>query len=287
MSIPFHGQPSPSSAPQASRIDFSWIGEAWALFSAQTPVWIGAILLFFLLDIAVWFLLAVPTGQLAALQQTYALIVTHALPKIHVSPYQSAAQTHLLGILLAGITSVLSGGLYRMALRQRLGEPVSVGGLFSAFPFVLPLLIVGAFLPTVLGLLEGASLWLLHFSLTPARAVTMVNAVAFVPDLLLPALFMFAPLLVVDAGSSAPQALTGSVRLLRGQLWRGIGFYLVVSLLAGIGFLLCGVGMLATYPLLFLSIATGYLALTRPAVLTAPAEAVPAPGVWPPPPRRQ
>lgn len=282
MSIPFQ----PRITPPA-RIDFGWLGQAWTLFSAQAGVWIGALLLWFLLEAVLWVLLAIPTGVLASTRAIYTVLFTHpgTPPRPSVSPYQDFAQTELFSILLAGLGAIFAGGLYRMALRQIRGEPVSVGSLFSALPRSLPLFLVGIFVPAALGLLEGAVLWLLHFSLSPTAAVSVINFTAWLPALLLPGLIMFAPLLVVDADASAPAALLGSVRLLGSQWLMGILFYVVVSLVSGLGALLCGVGMLATYPLLFLSISLGYLIMTSSLPLAeTPINPAPA-GVWPPPPR--
>ncbi len=283
MSTPLQPHTVPPPAPQ---IDFGWLVQAWALFSAQAGVWIGTLLLWFFLEIAVWVLLAIPTGVLASMRAIYTLLLTHpgTSPRPSASPYQNFAQTELFSILLAGISAIFAGGLYRMALRQLRGEPISAGNLFSALPQSLPLLLVGIFIPAVLGLLEGAGLWLMHFSLSPTAAVSVINITAWLPALLLPGLVMFAPLLVVDAGASAPAALVGSVRLLGRQWLMGILFYVVAALVSGLGAIACGVGMLATYPLLFLSITLGYLVLTHSVPLGERPPEAPLPGVWPPPP---
>ncbi len=283
MSIPFQPRTTP---PAAARIDFGWLGQAWTLFSAQAGVWIGTLLLWFLLEVVFWVLLAIPTGVLASIRSIYTVLLTHpgTPPRPSASPYQDFAQTELFSILLAGLSAIFAGGLYRMALRQLRGESISVGDLFSALPQSLPLVLVGIFLPAVLALLEGAGLWLMHFSLSPTIAVAVINATAWLPALLLPGLVMFAPLLVVDAGVSAPAALLGSVRLLGRQWLMGILFYLVTAVVSSLGALLCGVGMLATYPLLFLSISLGYLVMTHSApAAETPFDPAPA-GVWPPPP---
>ncbi len=66
----------------------------------------------------------------------------------------------------------------------------------------------------------------------------------------------------------------------------GTAFYVVVSLLTFMGAFLCGVGLLVTCPLFFLSIAIGYLTLTQPDAAAELPAFDPAPvGVWPPPPR--
>ncbi len=85
---------------------------------------------------------------------------------------------------------------------------------------------------------------------------------------------------VLSANSAA-----GSLRLLRGQTLRGVWFYVVASFAGSIGLVLCGVGMLATYPVFLIAcIALAYLALTSPAGDTPELDPAPV-GVWPPPPR--
>lgn len=286
MSVSYNS-PSPYGGPPPASvgIDFGWLSSAWSLFSAQAGTWIGAMLLCFLVDALVWTALAIPTGMLASLRAIYLAALTQRTPPPG-HPYQDFAQTEVFTILVTGIAAVFAGGLYRMAMRQRRGEPISALGVFSALPSALPLLIVGCAVPALTGLLEGAFLWALHFSLAPATAVSVVNLVAWLPALLLPGLFMFAPLLVLDKGASPPAALLGSVRLLGRQWLLGILFYFVVSLIGGLGVVVCGVGMLATYPLFLISIAVGYLSLVYPSVPGPVYSAPPAQaGVWPPPPQ--
>ena len=279
------------SGRQSSRtgvIDFGCIGQGWSLFKTQSGVWMGAMLLCFLLNAAIYVLLSLPFGVFAALQTVYAALITHTqLPPSSASgqnPYREFLQTQLFSILLAGISGVFIGGLYRMALQQRRGEPISVFGLFSALPQSLPLFIVGAVVPVVLGLGEGVAVWALHRLMGPDGAIAAVNRVEWVFVLMLNGLLMFAPLLIVDAGANAGEAIAGSMRLLRGQMRRGVWFYVAASFVGGIGFLLCGVGMLATYPVFLISIVLAYLALTPPAADAPPFDPAPA-GVWPPPPR--
>lgn len=68
-------------------------------------------------------------------------------------------------------------------------------------------------------------------------------------------------------------------------------FFLVLSYVSVLGMFVCGVGILATLPLQFLSLAVGYLSFTEPGRPMEPlTPALPdygtaQPGVWPPPPR--
>ncbi len=287
-SVPYNHAPAPSGGPPpaSAGIDFGWLAQAWSLFTAQVGTWVGAMLLFFLVDAALALALSVPTGMLATWRGIYMAVIVQKPPPVSRTPYQDFAQTQVFAVLLAACQSVLAAGAYRMGMRQWRGEPISALGIFSAFPRALPLLVVGAAVPALTALLEGAVLWLMHFSLSPAIAVSLVSLVAWLPGLILPGLFMFAPLLVLDTGASAPAALVGSVRLLGRQWLLGVVFYIVVSLIGGLGAVVCGVGMLATYPIFLLSIAVGYLSLVYPPVPRPVYSAPPAQaGVWPPAPQ--
>ncbi len=280
MSSPLHNNAFSGSV----RLGTAEIKGAWALFAAQPGAWLGAEMLCFVLCTGFWLLLAVPLGLLAPLQLVYTTIYLHrpAPPMLPVSPFREFAEPQALGILTVGVSAVFSAGLLHMALRQKRGETVAVFDLFSGVPRGLPLFLLGALIPALTALLTAALKWPLH-RLLPLSDTAAGNVMLGVSTLLNGA-WMFAPLLILDAGASVPDALRGSVRLLRGQVLRGMFFYAIVSLLSVLGFVGCGVGMLATYPLLPLSIALAYLALTPQAA--PPAGFDPAPeGVWPPPPR--
>ena len=287
MSVPAQNSPLQNSQAPPVRIDFKWIGQAWELFKSQSGVWIGAVFLFFLVSLFVSALSIIATDGWNACLNYFTQGFRHSPIYQYPAPsplvYQQFVVSRVRDITVAGINAVFIGGLYRMALLQKRGEPISVFGLFSAIPQSMPLFLVGSIIPAALALVEVASLWPLHHFL-PLTSTTTIENVYLLVTTLFSSMFLFAPLLVLDVSANVPEALLGSVRLLRGQLLRGIGFDLYASLVGAIGVIGCGVGMLAMYPLFFLSIATAYLALTQLVVTDAPAFAPPE-GVWPPPPR--
>ena len=279
--------PAQSSQPffYPVRIDFGWIKQAWTLFSAQSGVWIAALLLSFLIGALVFIVLGTPTGLFDGLRGALYSVYLHkqALPVPVPNPILTFAKGEVFGILDGGIAMILAGGLYRMALRQTRGEPISVFGVFWAFPQSLPLFAIGCVAPIMSGIAEALLRWPLHRYLPPLSE-TVTNNFTLLFTTLLDGLLMFAPFLILDANASIPDALFGSARLLKGQVLRGLWFYLVASVVGGLGLVLCGVGMLATYPIFLFSVTLAYLALTH-SVPTVP-EFVPASaGVWPPPPR--
>ena len=290
------GSPGDGGAGQqaisAGRVDMGvWLGQAWALFSARPGVWMVSFLLYLILGLGLWLLWAIPTGILDTLKQSYLAVLNHTGPPVRPpNPLAEFAKTRLFGLVLAAANAVFFGGFYKMALRQMRGERISVGGLFSGFPQALPLAMVAVALAAGTALLEAASLGLLRLlGLPPAQAVSLSNLIGVLPSLVLQAVLIFAPLLVVDRGANAAEAIKGSLRLLKGQWLIATLTYFLLALIAGLGALGCLVGMLVTYPLFLISVAVGYLAFTQPPS-SAPfpypnAYGGPAPpGVWPPPP---
>lgn len=269
-----------------ARIDFGCIGQGWALFKRQSGVWVGAVGLAFVVNLALWTVAAIPTGGLALFHTLYASLVTHKQvpPAPPPNPYREFLLNQVAIIFTVGFGAILTGGLYRMALQQRRGEPISVFGLLSAFPQSPPLFIVGGVVPVVIGLGKGVFLWTSHRVVSPNAAIADVNRVEWAFTLLFSGLLMFAPLLVIDANANTWDAIVGSVRLLRGQMLRGVWFYIVASFVGSVGLVVCGVGMLATYPVFLISVALAYPALTPPAASMPEFDPAPA-GVWPPPPR--
>ena len=276
-----------SSPPSLStvRINFGWIKQAWTLFSAQSGLWVGAVLLSFLIGAVMFIVFGLPTGLFDGLQSVYYSVYLHkqAPPVPLPNPTLEFAKGEVFGILVGGASMILSGGLYQMALRQIRGEPISVFGVFSAFPQSLPLFLVGCVVPIVSGIAEALLKWPLHHFLPPLSE-TFINNFSLVLSTLLNGLLMFAPFLVLDANASIPDALVGSVRLLKGQVLRGLWFYIVASVAGGLGLIFCGVGMLATYPVFLFSVTLAYLAMTRSVQPVPEFDPSPA-GVWPPPPR--
>lgn len=292
MSVAYGGPPGGyAPPPPTGRVDFSWLGQAWSLFTAQMGVWIGAFVLYALIASVLLLLWSIPTGVYATIQQAITAALNHTSPHIPPqNPYAQFARNQGFSLLLAAANAIFLAGFYRMALRQMRGEPIGIGGVFSAFPQALPLAIVTVCITGSVALLEGLLLGLLHLTGLPAAgAVSIAGVLVLIPSIVVQGLLMFAPLLILDKNVSAVDAILGSVRLLRGQWLMGVLFYFTVALISGFGILLCGIGVLATYPLFLISVAVGYLALTQPPpAYSAPYPyTAPAPGVWPPPPGQQ
>ena len=286
MSVPLHAPIQEDFIPQGS-VDFAWLTRAWAFFTAQPGVWVSTFLLYFLISVGLWLVWAIPTGTLAALQQAYLTALGHAVPIVRPpSALQEYLQESALTLILTGVNLIFLGGLYRMALQQSRGQRLYAVGLFSAFPRAPALLLLGIVMSVPILIVQGVFQWLLHRAgLVAATASSLSSMLAFVPTTIIEGLLMFAPILILDRNLNASQAIIGSVRLLRGQAIKGVWFYFVASLVGGLGALLCGIGMLATYPVFLISIALGYVALMEPPPALVSPYNTPQESVWPPPPR--
>lgn len=259
MSVPLSGGYY-RSGPQ---INFDWISQAWRLFQAQAGTWIGAMLLFLLVGAVIDVPVAFITGYAQQLTSIFGAMQTHQAPP-QPNPFVNFGQDLLFGLAVTLVQTVLTGGLYRMAIRQGRGEVIQATDVFSALDVALPLIGVG---------------------LITQVLVTLGSYLCIIPGLIVAGLFMFAPLLVVDRRLGPIQAITQSVNLLKGQLLMATLFYFVAALLGGLGAILCVIGLVVTYPILVNSVAQGYLAFQQTdQPVPYPQQGAPPPGVWPPPP---
>lgn len=267
MSIAFNSNTSPATP----RVNFGWIGQAWALFRLQAGAWIGAIAIYLLIAVLLYGALAYVFGMYAYF---YALFTQRAHAATGLSLHDNLRFVLPVKLISAPFQAILAGGLYRMALRQARGKTISATGIFSAFDVALPLIFVGLLIAVLSGIVD-----LLRVRGLGVTGVLWVG------------LLMFAPLAIVDRRLSTPAAIMESLRLLRKQWLMAALFFLVLSYVSVLGMFVCGVGILATLPLQFLSLAVGYLSFTEPGRPIGPLAPMQPdygtaqPGVWPPPPR--
>lgn len=234
--------------PTRPRVRFEAIEEAWNLFRQQMGPWIGATLIFLALIgvfYIAWIVWVLSSG----------IIPTRPVPAGGPPPMPNLGPTTILlltlfGIVLWLLVAFLMAGMFRMAVRQARGERISMGDLFSAGDAWLRVL--GAYI-----------------------LVSMVGMVGFFL-LILPA-FIFAGLLmltfplIVDQRVGMMEAMQRSWDALKKEWLMAALFYVVVSLLAGIGVYLLGIGLLFTFPLFFLSLAVVYRDFfLMPPILSAP-----------------
>jgi hypothetical protein len=219
------------AGPQGPKVRFDAIGEAWRLFSAQMGVWIPSLLVVLVISLALSIGLSLLVGMAFGLGTFWA-------PKQAVGFSLMAIIGQMAASLISGVfTYALTGGLFKMAIRQSRGETIQVGDIFGALDRALPL--IGAYLLTTILIYVGMLFCVL-------------------PGLILAGLFMFVVPLIVDQNMGVIRAIETSFNTLKSDWLMAALFYLVIAIVAGLGAIACGIGLLFTVPLFFLGIALVY-----------------------------
>lgn len=217
------------------QINFDAIGEAFRLFQQQMGTWILAILITFAVQAGLYLLFVVGMQALgvAALgtNPRGANAATGAITGAAIGGFLA----YYVVSLVTG--SLFYGGLFRMGVKQVRGESITTGDLFSA--------------TDVLGSLIGASLLI-------GIASGIGTMLCVLPGLIIAGLLMFTIPLIVDQRVGALTAMGMSWNALKGEIVMAPLFLFVVALLSSLGVLLCGVGLLFTYPLLPLAVSLLY-----------------------------
>jgi hypothetical protein len=253
--------------------EFGWISEAWALFQANAGSWIIVQLAVFVLLLA---LEAVFLGHyfLSMFQNPTAFRGPNGQTMMLRQPSYWA-----FFVISSVAGQVVNGGLYRMAYLSARGQPVSPVDAVSLGSSFLNLMAYGLLLlPLQVAILMTSGNWPLYFG-------------ALILNGLVQSFLLFAPLVIIAEEANPLAAIARSASLIGRQWPTAVLFAIVLMLVVGVGACACGFGMLATYPLLFLSLAVGYLRLTGQGGPGISLGYVPQPysppGAWPPPPGPQ
>lgn len=222
------GGPVPPSGP--AQINFDVIGRAWEVLKPNIGIWIGAFLVYLIIVSVISTIIVLLGGSGARLFPTPGEVPA-GMPAQNVP-------VMIIGQLIQFVVSqFLMGGLYRMAINQVRKGTIDFGDLFSAADV----------LPTLLGA-----------AILTAIATTVGFLFCIIPGLLIASLLIFTTPLIVDKKMGAIDAMRTSIDVLKPQMWMALAFALVVGLIAIAGAMLCGIGMLITVPLAFLSLAILY-----------------------------
>jgi hypothetical protein len=144
----------------------------------------------------------------------------------------------LMSILLGSmIFGFFLGGMIRMAVNQVRGRSPHLEDLFSVSNVWFDLILGSALL---------------------ALLVTIGWHLMVVPGLIAAGLFLFTLPLIVDGGLPATGAMIQSFDALKSQWLLATVVHLVMALVAGLGTILGGIGLLVTGPLYVLTIAVLY-----------------------------
>ena len=253
------------------QVDFGWLSAGWNLFQQRSGAWAGATLVVGLLSLVMGLLMLLPTGILA----WYVSIFQKAMHSTTPSPSANSFSwttypiignlwvVYVGGFMTNIISTILFGGLFRMAYRHVEGEAVGVLDMFSVGDSLLPL---GA-----LGAIYGAISFVSNYTCGILALVFAASA-------------LFSPLIIVTRNVGAPTAIMESFRLLKSQWLMSVLFVFVGVLMVGVSSLLCGLGQLLTIPTLVLAIAVGYKSFTGAQFAAYQGYGEAVPGTWPPPP---
>jgi hypothetical protein len=163
------------------------------------------------------------------------------------------------------INPSLQAGFTIVCLAQLKGKSWSFGDFFGGFQFFGSLLanvILVCLLSGLIMMPSGIVLIIAAVSREPslfivAGGFALLNGLALLYLMLRAACFNIP--LIIDRGYGPIEAFQGSWTLSRGHFWGLLGAFLLVGIIGGSGFLLCGIGALFTLPLYHLATTAGYL----------------------------
>ncbi|MGO8671634.1 MAG: hypothetical protein ACLQVD_09755 [Capsulimonadaceae bacterium] len=292
---PMYGYSQP--AAPTGRVNFDWIGQSWKLFQEDPGPWIAAMAIYGALYIAG--VVATEVSMFSTFQRMAVPPVpprpgagfTTTAPWSPYSPYSNPTFLIYCGCLLVFVLFAAASMLH-MAVKKVKGELISLGDAFSGLPYMGHLFLYS--LPLV-----GLSI-VISVAITPLETpmIAAGNYGGLIGLILLMSLFnavMYAFLIpgyaMVCDGIPAGRALAASIGAMKSQIPITIGLLLVIGIIMVISMLPCFLGLLATYPMMFLVFALAYrdiigmpAAAPSPAYLYGAYGAQPQPGTWPPPP---
>lgn len=226
-----------------SDVRWEWIEKAWKMFSDQMSTWVLIQIVFGLILFAAVIPIVLITGGLAGLSESTrgsrppGLLVI--LPMIFT-----------LLLIAVPLAVFLTSGAWHTAVRQLRVRQISVSDLFSGSPSFLRILGLGL-IQMLLGIIVQVVISLPTFIVDSAALNLITSLLSNAASFTLGGLLFYTPLLIVDRNQGVLESITNSVNATKSQWWMYALFYFVVSLLAGIGVLLCCIGLLFTSHFIF------------------------------------
>jgi len=225
-----------TDGPQADRVGVvrtDIVGEAWQKVIANVGMWMVASLVMFLLVGVIssvfysvgYIPLAVGSVLSGDKEPSPIFIVGALFFMLMVYAVYGAS----IGIFL--------GGMVKIALKQLRGQPLNISDLFGAFSYGVPLALA---------------------SMLYALGVILGSFLLVVPALLFAGVCLLTMPLIVDQRMDAVKAMSTSIKMLSPQMGAALLTYFLLSLLAGVGYFACGIGFLATFPILPMGMALVY-----------------------------
>src|SRR5262245_20674245 len=208
-------------------VRWEWISEAWNLFTKQWLVWALMILVTGLIGFAIYLPFIGVIGM---------MMPTPQVGEPFEFPVGIFMLYPIMGLVMLTALSWLGGGLYNAAFKQIRGEQIAFGDLFSGGKHFARVL--GA------GLLIGIAAGL--------------GSICIIPGFIVAGLTFLTIPMIVEGGKGTIDAIKESIEVTKKDWIMFTLFALALGFIAGAGGIACGVGVLATYPLLFLGHALAY-----------------------------
>lgn len=244
----YGGGGSAAYAPQSPRgVSFDAISEGWRLLTQNLGTWILTTLVYFVVVVAISFAVGL---ILNAVGLTARPQPGQALPAFTPGAVVGQLVSFVLNTVLSAF---LTGGLYRMAVNQARGRPVSVGDLFSAGDVIGPLVVAALLTALAVAVPAGIVAALLVPVLGFGAAL-----IAIIPAVIIALFFVLANPIIVDRRVGGVEAMKESVNATKGHLGPLFGILLVLGLINIVGAIPCGLGLLVTSPLLYLTVGVIY-----------------------------
>jgi uncharacterized membrane protein len=207
-----------------------WIGEGWQMFASQWQGWVVLMLVFILLiliPVAPIYIFVIG-AQLAA--------ATNPDSPPEFSPHLFVFLPVFYLVIILGSTYLMSGA-YKAAFKQLRGGRISLSDLFSGGDVFLKT--AGATILTVILTCIGSLFCVL-------------------PGLVVAGLLCFTVPLIVEGQLGVFDAMRASFDRTKGHWFMFTLYAIVLGVLAEIGSVACGIGILVTFPLLFTINAVAY-----------------------------
>jgi hypothetical protein len=217
---------------KATGVRWEWISEAWQLFTQQWQTWVLMILIMCLVIFAIYLpFFGIMFSMAPSIPQG------DEIPTAPTFPVALFAIYPILYLVVFAAVSYLFGGLYRTAFKQLRGEPISVGDLFTG----------GQYFPRILGAV-----------VLIAIAAGIGGIFCLIPGLIVYGLTFLTFPMIVEGGKGTIDAIKASIEVTKRDWIMFTLFVLALYIVAMSGTIACGVGALATMPLLFLGNALAY-----------------------------
>jgi uncharacterized membrane protein len=201
------------------------IGEAWNWFRAEMGLWVLATLLMLLIT----FGCAIPFYGMA-----FATMFGNPDPNIGDMMMFYVWSIPAAIMIYVG-QAIGFAGMYNMAIKQIQGQPISMRDFF-----------------------DFKGMFWQHAGLVISMAIMFGSIACYLPAFMLGGLLIFTQPIIVHQRIGAFAALSQSWNLLKGQIWMAAAFYFILSMVAGLGVVVCCVGLLFTYPLYPLAVSLVY-----------------------------